>query len=304
MVPPHRRGRLAAPGLEHPLNTLPDFDDRQPWGAFAPAGLHRLLLALSHRVPRALRRLVFALRRPIKYGVHQPLDVLIWGLRLRLLPRGNTSEVKLLFAPQLFDRDELQLLAQRLRPGSVFIDIGANVGAYSFWAHCCTGGAGRILAVEPDPEMRRRLQFNLDANRMADVTVCPVALSDQDGEGSLLVNPQQRGENTLVAAQASLAGGQRTVQKVRLQTLLALLNEHGVTQIDALKIDIEGHEPPVLTHFFQHAAPTLWPGVVITEYKRETAALIDALFVQRGYQRVLFNGLNQAYARGAPGAAP
>ena len=34
------------------------------------------------------------------------------------------------------------------------VDIGANAGIYSFWAHRCMGGNGRILAVEPDPEMR------------------------------------------------------------------------------------------------------------------------------------------------------
>jgi len=273
----------------------PDFDDRAPWGCYAPTAWQRGLMVASHSVPAPLSRLVVAFRRPIKYGVHHPLDVTVWGLKLRLLPRGNTSEVKLLFAPQLFDREEFALLADHLRPGGVFVDVGANAGAYTLWARRCVGEGGRVLAVEPDPEMRRRLEFNLRSNGIGNVEVCPVALSDRDGEGELLINPRQRGQNTLADDEAARAGGPRVAQRVKLMPLSDLLAQRGVVQVDALKIDIEGHEPPVLTHFFTHAPRSLWPALAITEYKPSTAALIEDLFTSRGYRRVLANRGNLAF---------
>jgi FkbM family methyltransferase len=285
-----------------PLPSAVAFDTALPWGSFAPRPWQRALLAACHAIPgawAALYRLVFALRKPIKYGDGRPLDVTIWGHKLRLLPRGNMSEIKLLFAPQFFDRDELALLARHLRPGATFIDIGANVGVYSFWAARLVGQGGRILAVEPDPEMRRRLEFNLQSNACTQVEVCPVALSDHQGEGELLVNPAQRGENTLARVEAAAAGGERVVQRVTLDTLVHLLVSRGVTSVDALKIDIEGHEPVVLGHFFAHADPALWPRLAITEFKRETAQAIEDQFVACGYRRVLSNGLNLAFERPA-----
>ena len=279
--------------------SFPPFDDQLPWGRYAPAPWHALLLAASQRVPRVLRRLVFLLRRPIKYGVHHALDVTVWNLRLRLLPRGNMSEIKLLFAPQLFDRDELALLGACLPAGGVFVDVGANAGVYTFWALHCVQSSGRVIAVEPDPEMRRRLAFNLRSNSADNVEICPVALSDADGEGELLINPSQRGENTLAHDEARRAGGERVVHRVPLRTLVGLLAERGVERVDALKIDIEGHEPAVLGHFFAHAPRTLWPRLAITEYKPSTAAAIETLFASCGYRRVLSNGLNLAFRREA-----
>lgn len=273
------------------------FDDEAPWGRYAPGALAATLLALSHRVPHGLRRAVLLLRRPIKYRVHQPLDVTIWGLKLRLLPRGNMSEQKLLFAPQLFDRDELALLAERLPRGGCFVDVGANAGVYSFWAQRCVGPEGRILAVEPDPEMRRRLAFNIASNALDQIEVCPVALSDHAGSAELQVNLAQRGENTLVAAEAARAGGVRESITVPLDTLLNLLQSRGITRVHALKIDIEGHEPPVLSHFLQHAPPSLWPDLVVTEFKVETAPAIEAMFTERGYRRRSRTQLNFIFER-------
>lgn len=47
--------------------------------------------------------------------------------------------------------------------GTTILDIGANQGAFSIWlvAH----GAWRVVAVEPIPEVMRRLKANLDLNR-------------------------------------------------------------------------------------------------------------------------------------------
>lgn len=271
--------------MGRPTAAVPDFDDRSPWGTYAPAAGIAAALKLSHSLPPALAALSKLLRRPVKYGVTTPLDLQVWGLKLRLLPRGNMSEQKLYTAPQLFDREELALLQARLKPGGVFVDVGANAGVYSFWAHRCMQGRGRILAVEPDPEMGRRLAFNARQNGLTDIELCPVALSDHEGTAELQVNPRQRGLNTLDTGEAQRAGGERQALTVPLSTLLALLQSRGIGRVDVLKIDIEGHEPPVLRHFLTHAPESLWPGAVISEFKDQTAADILGLFEARGYRR-------------------
>jgi FkbM family methyltransferase len=275
-------------------------DVQSPWGRHAPGPGHAVLLALAHALPERwprLNRLVVALRRPIKYGHRVLYDVRFWGLRLRLSPRGNKSEAKLLFAPQYFDAEERDFLAQRLRPGSVFVDVGANVGAYTYWAWRCIGESGRIIAVEPDPELRARLEFNLRSNGVGSVQVVPQALSDRDGSAVLYINRAQRGENTLVSEQARAAGGDRVAVPVELRTLLGVLQARGIERVDALKIDIEGHELPVLQHFFAHAPEPLWPRALVLEHKHEAAQTLAALLTRQGYRCVLETRLNHGYER-------
>lgn len=284
--------------MGRPKAPVPDFDDQRPWGAYPPSAGIATTLKLAHAMPPELSALTRLLRRPVKYGVTTPLDLEVWGLKLRLLPRGNISEQKLYTAPQLFDREEFALLQRRLKPGSVFVDVGANAGVYSFWAHRCMQGRGRIVAVEPDPEMRRRLEFNARGNGLTDIELCPVALSDHEGTAELQVDPRQRGQNTLDLGEAKRAGGERQSLTVPLTTLLALLRSKDIDRVDVLKIDIEGHEPPVLRHFLTHAPESMWPGAVISEFKDQTAADILGLFEARGYRRRETTKLNFILERG------
>lgn len=241
---------------------LPDFDDAAPWGRYRPGLAAGGLLALGQRMPRALAPLSKLARHPVKYRSTTPVDLTIWGLRLRLLPRGNISEQKLYTAPGRFDPQELRAMAERLRAGGTFVDIGANAGVYSLWAHVCSGGQARVLAFEPDPEMRRRLTFNLATNGIATVRLLPWALSDRDGSATFWVKDGQRGENSLEAP-PDTAG--RTRLEVPVRTLAAVLAEQGLDRIDVMKIDVEGHEAPILGHFFAHAPRAAWPGLLIGE---------------------------------------
>ncbi|WP_162932318.1 FkbM family methyltransferase [Solimonas sp. K1W22B-7] len=280
---------------------MPQFDTERAWGHFAPRGWRRWLIGLCRRLDPDrpwLYRVSLWLRSPVKHRSSLPMDVVTWGLRMRLLPRGNTSEIRLLFTPRWFDREELKWLALRLDAGATFVDIGANAGAYSFFVRSRFGAGVRILAVEPDPEMRRRIAYNMASNGIANIEVCPVALSDRRGEALLELHEGQRGQNTLV--EASAAG--RSMLAVPVDTLANLLAERGVTRVDALKIDIEGHEPRVLGHFFRHAAPTLWPRALLTEFKADTGPEILRILQAAGYRRTRITRLNWLFERTADGA--
>jgi FkbM family methyltransferase len=279
----------------------PVFDDESPWGTYRPQGRDAWLL----RRCRALaadsgvgERLLKLLRRPIKYGATTPLDVEVWGLRLRLLPRGNVSEAKMLFAPQAADPDELRLLDEHLAPGATFVDVGANAGLYSLRALARHRDGVRVIAVEPDPEMRRRLAFNITTNALHSIEVCALALSDHEGRATLHVKPAQRGESSLEAGATPAAGGTLAIE-VPVTTLLTLLRERGVGRVDVLKIDIEGHEPPVLRHFFAHAPDALLPAIAVTEFKPQTADEIRGLFESRGYRLRQRTPMNWVFERPA-----
>lgn len=276
---------------------VPQFDSDRPWGDLAPAGISRWLISACHglsgRFP-VLYRVALLLRRPLKYGSTHAFDVNVWGLRLRLLPRGNISEAKVLFTPQFFDRAELDWLASYLGPNGIFVDIGANAGAYSFAMRSRFGAGIRIIAVEPDPEMRRRIGFNLGTNDIRNIEVCPVALSDKQGEAQLELSVTQRGQNALV----DTPSGANTLT-VPVDTLVALLQGRGVARVDALKIDVEGHEIRVLGHFFANAPQSLWPKAIVTEYKGDTSAEILRILGGSGYVQVRTTKLNWLFERKA-----
>jgi FkbM family methyltransferase len=237
-------------------------DCSAPWGTHRPSAGERVWLSVCHAVQRvgAAATLALLLRRPLKYGSDSPLDVELWGMRLRLARRDSVSESRMLFTPLLFDRTERMAVLQQLQPGGVFIDLGANVGGYSFWVYHHFHDDVQILAVEADPDLAARIRFNCATNDTESIRVAQVALSDASGHGTLVIDRVNRGESFLT-------GADEIGVPVRTQPLLEVMRQHEIHHIDVLKIDIEGMEYRVLAHFFDHAERSLWPRSILFEMK-------------------------------------
>jgi hypothetical protein len=84
-------------------------------------------------------RLAILLRRLSTMRLEHPagaLDVMRWGMRLRLHPIDNGCEKNLLFTSQMYETTELAALSEEIfrvreqRRKFVFVDIGANVGLF------------------------------------------------------------------------------------------------------------------------------------------------------------------------------
>jgi FkbM family methyltransferase len=73
-------------------------------------------------------------------------------------------------------------LRDRLAPGDVFLDIGANIGYFSVLAGRIVGPAGRVVSFEPHPEARSVLQQAVAANDLAGIIeIVPAAVADRTG---------------------------------------------------------------------------------------------------------------------------
>jgi FkbM family methyltransferase len=267
------------------------FHQSRPWGSFEPKPVERLLLRLSRTLSgRRLPGIALLLRRPLKYRKAPPLDVELWGLRLRLGRRDSVSESRMLFTPCLFDPVERAAIQERLQPGGVFLDVGANVGGYSFWVYSRFGTDVRILSIEPDPELCERIAFNAATNEAKTLRLLRVALSDREGSGVLRIGTRNRGENRL---EDDVSSADESSPTVPLKTLAQLAKEEGVERIDVLKIDIEGMEHRVLRHFFDHAPRILHPRAILVE-DHDTAEhrALFSLLETLGYRTALRTSRN------------
>ena len=63
------------------------------------------------------------------------------------------------------------IVAERLRPGMVFYDLGANIGLFTLLAARLVGGTGKVFSFEPDSENATRLRRNIERNGFTNVTV-------------------------------------------------------------------------------------------------------------------------------------
>jgi hypothetical protein len=59
-----------------------------------------------------------------------------------------------------------------------------------------------------------------------------------------------------------------------------------------MKIDIEGHEPPVLRHFFSNVSKDVWPRLLIGEVQHMTADEFATLVPAEYYEIVSKTKLN------------
>lgn len=138
----------------------------------------------------------------------------------------------------------------------VILDVGANIGIFTIYAARQSPGA-RIIAVEPFPDTRSRLQRHLEENRLVErVTVLDCALAAETGRGEMdsakgipsqyrrihseetaTLNAKHRGS----AARDELPG-----VPVETRTLADILELATADNIDLMKMNIHGIEYAVL----------------------------------------------------------
>ncbi len=262
------------------------------WGERAPGCITRNWIGLCRSLPTGsfFRRIGLWLRRPLKYGITGAIDTAMWGLNLRLNPRGNLSEERWLFLPQFSDAMERKLLVDALKPGSVFFDIGANAGFYSFWVWSHFKDAVRIEAFEPDPELCGRIRFNLASNGIQSLHLNPIALSDQSGTARLMIGSKNRGTNRLET-------GTSDGVSVEMIPLADFVQREGINRIDAMKIDVEGHEDKILGHYFANAPRSVHPRLLVCETldKGHGDDPLRSLIENAGYRAIARGRMNTVF---------
>jgi FkbM family methyltransferase len=158
---------------------------------------------------------------------------------------GNDNSL-CLYVCGSFEPNEFSFLDGFLKPGMVFIDVGANDGYFSLFAARRVGAKGMVVAIEPSTRERINLKRNITRNRLDNVHIVSTALGAAAGEADLrLAQSTHSGHNTLgrFAYDDVKAAN---VERVTLTTLDEVVRKLDLDRVDFIKIDVEGAEASVV----------------------------------------------------------
>lgn len=226
--------------------------------------LDNFLLTLGRSIPRVRghSRLIELLKKIYFRKIRESSVVEVQNFKLLLDYSTNVGR-GVLFRPDDYQREEFAFINANLDRGGNFVDIGANIGAYSLFVSKLVGFSGKIVGVEASPTVYEHLVRNVEINCSDNIRLYNIGVADINTTLDLIVHPSNFAGSSFI--NKSNSDSVRTVQ-VDCWTLMRVLEESNLDAVDMLKIDIEGYEFRVLKSFFMEAPTSLYPKFVITEF--------------------------------------
>ena len=235
-------------------------DNSSSFGHYEPSFIVKIIIYITRNIGTNWfsKRIIFLLRKIAILFSKDCIDTNLFNAKLRLYTKGNVSEKRALFSPQIFEKDERDFIKDKCKDNSVFIDIGSNIGLYSFSVGSVYKNFKntKIFSIEPHPSLFQRLLYNTKQN--TDIPIYPreIALMGKSGEFRL-----DTPEENLGQGKVSNSGEHKVIAK----NLIDFINDENIKNISAMKIDVEGNEESVIIPFINNSNRKLLPLIIIIE---------------------------------------
>lgn len=206
------------------------------------------------------------------------LNIPTGGFDIYVDPKNGHTDV-MLYINKSRDKEVTDVMDTYLQKGSVFIDIGANIGYETLWGAKIVGDEGKVVSFEPVPIIASQLIESVAYNKLTNVTLVQKGVSDTAEKVTIFLNDGDAGSS-------SILNNQPNAKEVTIETITLDEALKDISKIDLIKIDVEGYEPQVI-----HGADTilkkLTPPLVFEYqpylYKSDYVNILSLLIEKYGY---------------------
>lgn len=140
-----------------------------------------------------------------------------------------------------YERAEKDAILNHLPQNAVFLDIGANIGLFSFYVHWRRPDV-TIHAFEPHPVNYSCLEASCRENQATQMHPHPVAVGERAGQLELFFDESDSGGHSIYRDSLKNNLHQTRSTKIPVETLDAYGPLQALPRIDVIKIDIQGGE--------------------------------------------------------------
>ena len=198
-------------------------------------------MSLGRAVRRALPGFRLQVRLASLFGRSVKVSVMGKTLNMDLRDEAVSSAI---FAQGVWEPEETRFLEKNLRPGMVFVDIGAHIGYYTVIASGLVGSTGKVFAFEPDPRNFELLRSNVAENHCRNVVIDQKAIAASTSRLLLYASSGNFGDHRTYEPPGEthqVRGTRRSAVAVDAPSLDDYFARNP-TRIDFLKMDIQGSE--------------------------------------------------------------
>ncbi len=171
-------------------------------------------------------------------GVYSTVRYPIDGIEVKTRPNTFWES----FKKGLCEIDCFKFISNIVTNGQVILDIGAWIGVYTLLFSKLMNGTGLVYAFDPDPRAFRILKDNINRNRMTNVHLEQLCLSDSIGQATLTAVRLGKSCTSLLRL-AQETDFRETV--VNTTTIDEYCRNNDIAP-DGIKIDVEGAEGLVI----------------------------------------------------------
>jgi FkbM family methyltransferase len=144
-----------------------------------------------------------------------------------------------LLAGMPYEPHLVSFFKERIKPGMVVIDVGANMGFHTMLAARLVGESGKVISFEPNSENCRLLLLSLSENQFRQVELYPVAASNRQGHALFTTHVGSNGGLLPSTEEVLHRPSCVVVPTFRLDDLVK-------ERVDFMKLDTEGAEGLVI----------------------------------------------------------
>jgi len=174
-----------------------------------------------------------------------------------------------------YEFETQRLIKKHLKPGGVFIDVGANIGYFSAVGAGAVGKTGQVHCFEPISQYSYYIKKMIELNPEYQIKTNDIALGEEAGQCSIACHGRNIGGNSLVPGYICEEDIAETID-IEVKRLDDYIEQEKLAEVSLIKIDTEGYESPVLfglSRFFDGHKNNLPP--IIAELTPKAFEMLD-----------------------------
>ena len=168
-----------------------------------------------------------------------------------------------------YEKELGDLLNKIVKPGDVFLDLGANIGYFSLLV-ATNFPSVKVISFEPVQELFQNMNDNISLNSIKNISTVHAAVGETSEEKELFVAaPDNLGMSSFY--QPGNYSGK--TERVKVVTIDDWFKTSGLSKMDVIKLDIEGSELAALKgmkEILQKQKP-----ILIVEVNPETLSMFN-----------------------------
>jgi FkbM family methyltransferase len=153
-----------------------------------------------------------------------------------------------IYLGNVYERQTRATLRKLVKPASLVLDIGANIGAHTLHLAQLVGPQGRVFAFEPTnfafQKLNRNLALNPDLQKRVTVFHCFLASTDAEAVPSAIYSSWPLAKES--GLHAKHLGREMQTGSAQARSLDSILSEQADRKIQLVKLDVDGFECDVL----------------------------------------------------------